>query len=572
MRLICLSANRESFKSVKFNENGLTLIVGSKTQEGQTYNGVGKSLIVALLHFCLGSSKNGEFEAKIPQWEFTLEFELQGQRHRVSRNTSKQSIMLLDNVEKNVTTFNSWMEDRLFSIPDDVKSLTYRSLLPKFMRRGQKEYVEPLETSDRSDYDMLVRNAFLLGLEVHLVARKAELRDELMHVQQLRNNFKTDQLLRDFYAGGKDAAIHLGHLETQIKRLEQDREKFVVAENYYDLQKAADELAEQIANDTNTAFLFRSAVENINKSLKEQPDVPLARLQALYGELTQAFKPESLKRLEDLSDFHRRLLTNRVARLSREKLRVMEQLTQLEVTLRVKQATLDRHLQTLGQANALDQYTALVNQIAELTAQAQKLRDYQDIDREYSNNEAVLKGKMSDEVIATNAYLEETRAVRDEKTGVFKEYVARFYPNKVAGISVNNNDGDNKTRFDLAVQIEDDSSDGINEVRIFCYDLSILSLKQGHKVGYVFHDSRLFANMDVRQRAELFKLADEVTSRLGCQYIATLNPDFISGMESEFTDDEFRRIFTDNIVLTLKDDSPAGKLLGIQVDMHYDKK
>jgi len=572
MRLICLSANRESFKSVKFNETGLTLIVGSKTRDGQTYNGVGKSLIVALLHFCLGSSKNGEFEAKIPQWEFTLEFELLGQHHTVSRNTSKQNIMLLDNVEKSVSAFNAWMEDRLFSIPDGVKSLTYRALLPKFMRRGQKEYVEPLETSDRSDYDMLVRNAFLLGLEVNLVARKAELRDELVHVQQLRNNFKTDQLLRDFYSGGKDAAIHLGHLETQIKKLEQDRVKFVVAENYFDLQKSADELSEQIANDTNTTFLLRSAVENINKSLKEQPDVPLSRLQTLYGELTQAFKPESLKRLEDLSDFHRRLLTNRVARLSREKLRLLEQLKELEVTLRAKQAAFDKYIQTLGNAKALDQYTALVNQIGELSAQAQKLRDYQNIDREYSNKEAVLKGKMSDEVIATNTYLEETRAVREVHTGVFKDYAARFYPNKVAGISVNNNDGDNKTRFDLAVQIEDDSSDGINEVRIFCYDLSILSLKQGHKVGFVFHDSRLFANMDVRQRAVLFKLADEVTTRLGCQYIATLNPDFISGMEAEFTEADFQRIFTDNIVLTLKDDSAAGKLLGVQVNMHYDKK
>jgi uncharacterized protein YydD (DUF2326 family) len=90
-------------------------------------------------------------------------------------------------------------------------------------------------------------------------------------------------------------------------------------------------------------------------------------------------------------------------------------------------------------------------------------------------------------------------------------------------------------------------------------------------VDFLFHDSRLFANMDVRQRAELFKLADEVTTRLGCQYIATLNPDFISGMKGEFSEEDYQRIFTDNIVLTLKDDSATGKLLGVQVDMHYDK-
>lgn len=571
MRLIRLSANHESFKPVKFNETGLTLIVGSKTKGGDTYNGVGKSLIVALLHFCLGSNKNGEFEAKIPTWEFTLEFDLLNQRHTVSRNTSAQNVMLLDHKEMTLPAFNAWMGDRLFSIPDDVKGLSYRALLPKFIRRGQAQYVEPLDTGDRSDYDRLVRNAYLLGLEVHLVARKAELRDEVVRIQELRNNFKKDQLLREFYSGGKNVEIHLGYVDAQIKKLEQDKEEFVVAENYHDLRNEADELSEQIANETNTMFLIRSTVENINKSIKEQPDVPLARIQNLYGELTQAFKPESLKRMEDLSEFHKRLLGNRVARLSREKLRLLDQLKELEAALKIKQAALDRHIKTLGQAGALDQYTAIVNQIAALGAQAQKLRDYQNIDREYSNKEAGLKGHMSEEVIKTNAYLEDTRGLRDRHTGTFKDFVARFYPNKVAGISIHNNDGDNKTRFDLAVEVEDDSSDGINEVRIFCYDLTLLSLRQGHKVGFIFHDSRLFANMDVRQRAMLFKVADETTNALGCQYIATLNPDFISGMEDEFTEEDFKRVIADNVVLTLKDDSPAGKLLGIKVDMRYEK-
>lgn len=97
MRLIRLSANHDSFKTVTFNETGLTLIVGSKTKGGETYNGVGKSLIIELIHFCLGSSQNSEFKEKIPQWEFTLEFDLLNNRHTVSRNTTSQNTLLLDN-------------------------------------------------------------------------------------------------------------------------------------------------------------------------------------------------------------------------------------------------------------------------------------------------------------------------------------------------------------------------------------------------------------------------------------------------------------------------------------------
>lgn len=571
--MIRLSANRETFKAVTFNRTGLTLVVGAKSKGGETYNGVGKSLIIELLHYCLGSNKYPEFELKIPKWEFTLEFELHDGIHSVSRNTSKQGVVYLDHQEKKVSDFNAWMEERVFTLPEDVPSLTYRSLLPKFLRRGQSQYNDPRNTGDFKEFDMLIRNAFLLGIDVHLIATKAQVRDEIQKLQTLRKNFKDDSLLRDYYMGGKDADIQLSFLERRIKEMEKDKAAFVVAENYYELQKSADQLAAEIDDGKNSAFLIRNALENIDKSIREQPDLPLERLHQLYGELTSAFRPESLKRLEDVADFHQRLLENRVARLSREKMLLADQLKTVEGGLRLKQTELDRQLKALGEARALDQYTAVVNQIATLTSQAQKLRDYKAIDLEYSNREANLEGQLSDEVIKTNTYLEETRELREKHFGVFKDFVARFYPSSPAGISLHNNERkENKKRFDFDVRVENDSSDGINEVRIFCYDMTLLCLKQGHKIDFIFHDSRLYANMDVRQRAMLFRIANEVAGRRGFQYVATLNPDFISGMENEFEKEEFERIISGNIVLELRDDSPAGKLLGIQVDMHYEGK
>lgn len=572
MRLIRLSANHNTFKTVHFNETGVTLIVGEKSKGGETYNGVGKSLIVELLHFCLGSKKNDEFKNKIPAWEFTLEFYLLNQRHSVSRNTSDQNKVYLDHQKMTVPAFTDWMEQRVFTVPEGISGITFRSLLPRFMRRGAKQYVDPRIAGDYGEYDWLIRSAFLLGIDVHLIAKKATIRDEINRIQALRNNFRDDPLLRDFYSGGKDADIHLSHLERQIRKLDQDKQQFVVAEDYYDLQKAADNLATKIEADKNSAFLLRNAISNIDTSLKSQPDLPLERLKSVYGELTANFKPESLKSLDDLSSFHQRLLENRIARLTREKLRLIDKLETIEQSLKPQQVELNRYLRTLGQSRALDQYTAIVNQIGDLTAQAQKLRDYQNIEREYSDKEASLDGQLSTEVIKTNVYLEDTKEFREKNFEVFKDYVARFYPSAVAGISLHNNErNNNKKRFDFDVHIENDSSDGINEVRIFCYDMTLLTLRQGHKIDFIFHDSRLFANMDVRQRAVLFRLVNDVASRMGIQYIASLNPDMITGMESELSSQELKALIKDNIVLELKDDSAQGKLLGIQVNMHYDK-
>ena len=571
MRLVRLSSDHESFKTVNFNPRGLTLIVGARSKRGQTYNGVGKSLIVEILHFCLGANKNEEFEIKIPQWEFVLEVEIAGEKHSISRNTSKQKVVYLDNTEIKLAALNEWLESRLFNIPECVSGLSHRALIPRFLRRGQKQYIDPREVDDFTPYECLVRNAFLLGVDVELIARKQVLRAEIKSLQDLRKNFKNDPLLREFYSGGKDADIQLSHIEKQLEALGQARDGFIVAENYYELQKSADTLATNIESDKNEIFLAKSAIDNIARSMTEQPDLPLERVKALYGELTEIFRTDALKRLEDVADFHRRLLENRLARLSQEKLRILSSIGVLEKALQIKQSSLNEQLKVLGEATALDQYTAVVNQIAALTGDAQKLRDYKAIQLEYSNRAADLDGKLSEEVIHTNAYLEDTKQIRERNFSVFSSYVEKFYPKAPAGITLHNDDGNNQTRFKLDVRVENDSSDGINEVRIFCYDLTILTLRQGHKVDFVFHDSRLYANMDVRQRAALFRTAHEVANRLGYQYIATLNPDTISGMDNEFTSEEMYNIIRANTVLELKDDSPVSKLLGIQVDMHYDK-
>lgn len=575
MRLIELRANHESFRTIRFNRSGLTLIVGSRSAKGNTYNGVGKSLIVELLHFCLGSRPNKEFEEKIPGWEFTLAFEFAGDQkvRTVSRNASKQNVVYVDDEEMRVSEFADWMGARIFSIPQDVSGLSFRSLLPRFLRRGIGDYTDPLKTaSDYTPYEMLVRNGFLLGLDVQLIARKARLHDEKVKLERLRGNFRDDPLLRQFYSGSSDPAIHLAYLERKLEKLQLDKDSFVVAENYYDLQKVADELATEIERQKNEAFLLRDAIANIDESMQTQPDLQSEQVSLLYGELREAFREESLKRLEEVTGFHRRLLQSRISRLSGEKLRLRRALETQEGAIQRNQTELNQKLQMLGASRALDQYTAIVNEIAELAAQIQKLRDYHAIELEYSNRAATVEKQLSDEIIHTNMYLEDARAERQRTFDVFKWLVRWFYPDVPAGISVRNNERMNSIRFDLDVRIENDSSDGINEVKIFCYDALLLTHGKHHRLKFLFHDSRLYANMDVRQRAALFRLASELAGERQLQYIATLNPDEVSGMAGEFDSEEFKSLIQKNIVLELTDDSPAGKLLGIQIDLRYEPR
>ena len=84
MRLLKLSANVPSFRTVTFNRSGLSFVVGAQKNAGdtprnrtKTYNGVGKSLMIEVLHFCLGSNANEAFKKHLGGWTFELAIEIE---------------------------------------------------------------------------------------------------------------------------------------------------------------------------------------------------------------------------------------------------------------------------------------------------------------------------------------------------------------------------------------------------------------------------------------------------------------------------------------------------------------
>ena len=62
------------------------------------------------------------------------------------------------------------------------------------------------------------------------------------------------------------------------------------------------------------------------------------------------------------------------------------------------------------------------------------------------------------------------------------------------------------------------------------------------------------------------------TSKSEYQYILSLNEANLKGVETILTPEEYEELVTNNVILELTDESNAGKLLGIQVDVKYNKE
>lgn len=578
MKLLKLSANKDSFHPIIFNETGISLIVAKNVtnDERNTYNSVGKSLAIALVHFCLGSNSIDDFEEKLPEWIFQLDFDVNGTRYRSSRSTEKQDVITLNNEELSLTEFRDKLGKEIFNLERDVQYLKFRPLLSRFIRptkNSYNNYFVPI--SQEQEYPRLLNASYLLGLDINRVIKKEQMKAQLDEVKDLKDKLEKNSTLKAFFlneTGEEDLEINIVNLEEKIKHLKKNIEEFVIAEDYAQVKKEADHISAELRVCRNKATKLQMAIKNIQRSLVVKPDISRKQLLDLYEEANLTLGEMVKKRLEDLENFNSKIIENRSRSLSSELREFEDLLAQVNSKISALEQEEDKKLSYLGTHGALDDYTALVKQLSDTETSLHSMRQYKQLINEFKSRQQVLKKSFAEEDISTTQYLDGIADHIKRNISIFSSLTDSFYKDKPAGISITNNEGTNKIRFNISAKITDDAGDGVNDVRTFCYDWTLLLGHYNHSVDFIFHDSRIVSDLDSRQMISMLRVAKEKTSIHDYQYILSLNEANLKGMQDLLSPEEFKELVLDNIVLELTDESNAGKLLGIQVDLKYNKE
>jgi len=575
MRLIELRANKKSFHTVRFNPNGISIIAAIKETNDQrkTYNSVGKSLTVSLVHFCLGSNSNSEFETKLSDWIFFLDFQIGDKKYTAVRSTVNQKEIELNGEKYSLKEYNKYLEKELFRIKENSKFISFRGLISRFIRYGDDGYI----TNDRyikneNPVTNLINNSFLLGLDTDLILKKTELKDRENNISELKKQLNNPEFKALFGTENKkDLEIKIVELETIIKRYRKNIDEFVIAEDYDAIRKDADKISYELKQVKNKATKFSIAISNIDKSLEIQPDISKEQILKLYQEAKVELGEMVIKKLSDLEEFNSQLLDNRTKKLIEEKRAFENQLAETNKSISRLGKLEDEKLQYLKSTGALEDYTKLNQALSDNEKQLNTLNQYRKLTVAYKLAFEENKKDFTNENIATNKYLEDAEEVKKRNIVLFKSFVEKFYSEKNSGITINNNDGKNSIRYDIKAKIQDDAGNAVNEVKIFCFDWTILKAKNNHNVNLLFHDSKITGDMDPRQIKTMFEIANEECSTNNFQYIISLNQSVIEGLKTEMGEEQHKKLVLDNIKLTLSDKSPEEKLLGIQVDLDYDK-
>jgi uncharacterized protein YydD (DUF2326 family) len=573
MKLIELGSDQASFRTIKFNPNGLNIILGKHEdkKDKSTYNGVGKSLSLHLMHFCLGAQSNAKLKEKLPNWTFYLKFSIADKQYVSKRNTSKQSVIILNDVEKKVSEFNDILLNLMFTPQSEVSKISFRSLISRFSRSRREEYLNystfvKKEPEERA----LLSNSMLLGLKYDIVEKKFLLKEEYNKITDLKKNISSDEIFKSIYGDAAESEIQIKELEDSVSSLKKNLANFEIADDYKSVEAQASTLSYQLKSELNELALYQETLKNVIKSLEIPVDMNPKDLFSLLENVETELGLVMKNRIDDVLSFHSNLTQGRVQRLTLEKIDLNRKIHVQNLQIETTKEKYNNALKYLNSFGALEDYLSINQKLVDQSEALNKLKSSIELIERYKKRIQEIKVVLAEDNLTTEEYLhQEKEGILKLLMDTYRNLTGQFYSDKKGGISIQNNEGDNKLRYNLDVRIQDDTSDGINEVRIFCFDVMILTLQKNHCVKFLFHDSRLFSNMDSHQRFTALSIAHSLKES-GFQYIMSMNQDTYDLLEKERDSDEFKEIIKDNIILELSGDTPENRLLGEHLDLNYE--
>lgn len=210
----------------------------------------------------------------------------------------------------------------------------------------------------------------------------------------------------------------------------------------------------------------------------------------------------------------------------------------------------------MNTGGALVQYRKLDNQLLSIRSEFETVKRQLELAEKIDTMRADLKVQRAEAERHIKQDLKERVALVEEAAEIFDEISQRLYDQPAVFDIVANRDG-----LDFKIEAPEIASDGIKQVQIFTFDLTLATLcaRRGKWPGFLIHDSHIFDGVDGRQVALALNIANERLQSLGGQYIVTMNSDDLEKAEREG-----EVSFKDYIIEPELDDSPTGCLFGFR--------
>jgi uncharacterized protein YydD (DUF2326 family) len=576
-----------TFKNLELH-GGLNVLLAERhntATERQTRNRAGKSSLVQIIHFLMGSSADRASlfrQEALREYKFGLVLDLPGGQVTVERKGSQYGHIVIREGDTSAWPIQPSMRrdvgrrlsrqdwcsvlgDVFFGmavtddrIPDSFRP-TFRSVFSYFVRRERDGgfHVPQAHATIQQTWDQQVAVAFLLGLDWTIPQAWEMVRQREKALTQLKKA-AAQGALGGIISSSAELRTQLVIAEQASERLNQALGQFQVLAEYRELEQEASHITRTMNELSNQNTLDEQLLEDLNGALASEQPPEMAAVSRLYEEAGVALPTMVSRRFEEVRAFHESIIANRRSYLSSEVSSAEERLgrRRREMTgLDTRRAEIMRVLQSRG---ALDQFQHLQQEASRQQAETETIRQRFQAAEQLEGASTELEIERARLVQRLRRDLDEQGARVREAITTFESVSRALYEDEHAGsltLEPTNNG------LNLEIRIQGQGSRGIQNMQVFCFDLMLMKLCSARRIGprFLVHDSHLFDGVDERQVARALQLGAETAEACGWQYLVTLNSDDVpTSFPGQFN-------FAQHILpVTLTDQTENGGLFGFR--------
>jgi uncharacterized protein YydD (DUF2326 family) len=535
----------EYFKPIKF-ETGINLIIGDKTEGSPKTNGVGKSMCIEFINYCLLKQQKGSRIDKIPKKQFPLDvkimldLDINGNRLTITRTREKSDEVFIKNNNEElffdrISDASEYLKNLLFS--EQSSSLvfpSFRQLLSPLIREERSEFkdlISCFDTKKRVPPDY-IPHLYLLGFDISIYK-------EYQNIHKLIDN-KTKYLkeLRDEITDKGslkigDVRAKLNALEGEVKKLSNALESLKTNEAYEIIQK--DLIA--LETDLDKLRIHQKAVKYDIKKIETLPkpeNISKTELTILYNQFKQGLGDMIEKSISEMETFKLKIdsFRNTIVNNKLEKLKA--ELNQITLLIREKDNAYSTLLKTVDDGKILKDLKTGISIYNKKSEELNKIRyqmtAYDEADKHKKN---ILKPQLDDLKLQINEQIEDNQTVLNsfEQTVLnIHEYVMN---NRVASFNIETKSIKRKDYINFEMRIDDDGSHSLERTKVFIYDIALLFNKETRKRHplLLIHDNIFDVDNDTLVQCLNFLSKQEELYPNDFQYIMTINRDKIEDNE-----------------------------------------
>lgn len=544
LRLLSLYSENNYFDEITF-KSGINLILGEKVDEmtihGRKTNGVGKTLCVEFIKFCLLSSYSKSRMEKIPVEIFPLEEnvclkfilgkdEMLIKRNRKEENTPKifrngELIQFnkLDDAKK-------YMSELLYQDINGKAIPTFRALLSILMRDEESNFSDILKCHKFNGID-LTPHLYLFSVSIELLKEYDNLYKSAEENSKILKNIKKE-LTIDNKKKISDIKSELNFLNDEVQKIEKAIDSFKNNEAFNSLEKEILKLEKEISYFRNTQKTLKYNLQKI-QNLPKPEMIEDEEIKLLYNSFKEDLGNAIVKKLEEvvsfknkIEEFQNMLINEKAEELRKELLTVSDKLEKLDEEYSEKIKILDKKGILKDLKTSLTIYE---NKKEELY----NVKNLYDLYVKTNNVKLKLKSDKSNVIVKLNDEIENNKNIISSFNETISNVHEKIMGNKNCSFDINIIDKSSiKNPVNICMRIDDDGSYSVNRTKVFIYDIGLLFNEKTQKKHPLFlvHDNIFDVDQDTLVQS-LNYLYSQQNKGKEFQYILTLNRDKIEAEE-----------------------------------------